>query len=300
MPDPRQGAAAAVANIIAAIDQLDSKERERLYVSLLTLRGAPSGGAASKTANTSSPNRVTVLANAATVLANPATASPTPDPLSARQPRRYLSESAAPRSMPMNYVTRPVDLRDASTWPLEHRRFFERVLMAPKGQLKLMSVSNATIHRGPMGPTMSSPRIEQAMPRETAFRFIDRFILPLLGTRLGQALLTSVIAGRHPVGVLWAVGKQRFAETVTTASNAEASASPRLGSPALVFIDERGDDWRAVPDLDVMPDIGFFHELVHVEAIQQGKNDGLTEREARIRENRYRDVRGAGFHRELP
>ncbi len=41
-------------------------------------------------------------------------------------------------------------------------------------------------------------------------------------------------------------------------------------------------------------------ELVHVEAIQQGKNDGLTEREARIRENRYRDVRGAGFHRELP
>jgi hypothetical protein len=34
--------------------------------------------------------------------------------------------------------------------------------------------------------------------------------------------------------------------------------------------------------------------------LEQGKNDGLTEREARIEENRYRNARGAKFHRELP
>ncbi|MBL8621835.1 MAG: hypothetical protein JNK64_11045 [Myxococcales bacterium] len=82
MPDPRQGAAAAVANIIAAIDQLDERERQRLYVQLLASRGPPP-------TSTRPGQAATVLPNAATILPSPVSNATSP----ATRVRTYLAES---------------------------------------------------------------------------------------------------------------------------------------------------------------------------------------------------------------
>ncbi len=68
MPDQREAAARSVAEIIGAIDLLDAKERERLYLRLLMSR-AGSPALSSALASPSGPP--TASGHAATALPNP-------------------------------------------------------------------------------------------------------------------------------------------------------------------------------------------------------------------------------------
>jgi hypothetical protein len=117
---------------------------------------------------------------------------------------------------------------------------------------------------------------------------------------IGLHLFLDVLEGRHEVGISWATGKVKFGGTVTVQLDGDDAGKKKKGSRSIILIDESSADWKAVPDLSSMPDIGLLHELVHAWYGQRGRNDAMTEREARIVENRYRHERGATSQRDLP
>lgn len=193
-------------------------------------------------------------------------------------------------------------LQDPASWPLSAPDFHAQVIANRHGRLKLMHTKRARLRQTPLGVQGSWNPIpaNSVMAPKKAYAFIERFILPLLKHELGRTHLASVVNGRHPVAALWATDKQTFGLTGAVMTDPRGARNPKTGSPSLIFIDEQGNDWRQVPDLTTMPDIGFFHELTHAEFSQRGMNDASTEREVRIEENRYRHQRGASSQRVLP
>lgn len=195
-----------------------------------------------------------------------------------------------------------IDLKDPKTWPTDPPRLHTRVFLRRDSKIRLKYVDKATLRQTRTGAVADPFQILPAwvMSDDKAEQFLARFVVPLLQHDVGRRQLASVITGRHPVMVVWATGAQRFGLTGTIATDQRQAGKGGRGSMSVIFMDEHGADWKAVPDLDQMPDIGFFHELHHAEMNQRAGNDGMTEREARIKENQYRHARGASEQRKLP
>lgn len=246
------------------------------------------------------PMALPTAAGPASQLPNPATVLPDP---ATEVGRATAPAPSKPSTVAPAPVTAAVDLGDPTTWPPVASELVSDVFLARRSQIRLVKTARkgqVTLRNTPLGASGTWPEVNQLMDARVAERFVARFVVPLLKHAVGRQWLKRVMTGRHQVGVLWATGGDSFGLTGTVPLNPKGSSSATQGSPTLIFIDETGRDWKDVPDLDSMPDIGFLHELYHAAMMQAGKNDGMTEREARIEENRYRHQRGASSQRELP
>jgi len=144
-------------------------------------------------------------------------------------------------------------------------------------------------------------RATGAMSNAQREKFTKRFINPMLKHALGRDLWVAINQGNHPVGIAWGNGK--FGITGTIALDRKNAVNGN-GSSALIFIDEESQDWKSMETLVHNPDVGLFHELLHVRRIQLGTVvDDEREMERQIigigkhsknkgTENHYRDVRG--------
>lgn len=211
----------------------------------------------------------------------------------------HLAESGVRVRFDLPPFTRPpaFNIADAATWPrTSSEPFLKRVINAPRGMLKLMHISHAAFRgtrHGELKIDVSALATASVMPPAKSLKFIERFMLPLLWYPIGRQHFGDVVNGRRPVDVFWATDGQRFDFTVTLAANVKDASNPRIGTRSFIFIDEHGNDWRGIPGFGKMPDIGFFHELLHAELNSKGLNTGGSEELVRIWEDDYRDARGA-------
>jgi hypothetical protein len=287
VPGPEEAVVRAIAEILAATGVIEPGAREQLTRRILAWRPPAVPNAAAP--GTPAP---------ASGLANPATALPDP----ATETGRVTGPPTSPPKPAPSQAKVSIDLGDPATWPVAAADLLSQVFLAGQSKIQLVKAGKGQVQlrQSVLGPTGTWPNVNQRMDRAVAERFIVRFIVPLLKHTNGRQWLGRVMKGRHPVGVLWATAGDKFGLTGTVPLNPDGAKSPKVGSRALIFMDETGQDWKEVPDLREMPDIGFLHELYHAAMMQSGKNDGMTEREARIEENHYRHQRGASSQRDLP
>jgi hypothetical protein len=304
---------AEVASIMTRVARLPLAARGHL-ADVLTMSRLAAVGARSPvtTAATPPPNpSATALPNPATELSEPVTSGLSPGtPLAPPRGTGVLPATgstvagARPSGTPTARAKAPTPvLGDPRTWPADPARLRSEIILHAKSRIFLLRTEKAgslSLAADRNGVRVNLAGKMRPMQPQEAERFLARFVVPLLPHRIGRQWLSQVITGRHDVGVLWAIGGERFGGAGAFPLKARDASDSKAGSPAVIAIDENGADWKAVPDLDVMPDIGFLHELYHAAMIQQGRNDGMTEREARIEENRYRHQRGASVQRELP
>lgn len=182
--------------------------------------------------------------------------------------------------------------------PTEAEKYYEK--FTKKGSVIQLVEGKVTIGEKNGLKIVDKFDFNSYMTKTKAIKFIDRFIVPIPKYKTGKKLLDGVQRRKHEIYILWATGGQKIGLTGTIPLSQKDAANSKVGSKSLVFIDEKGDDWKAVPDFDDKPDIGLLHELYHAGINQQGLNDQNTERKARIIENRYRNERGASSLRKLP
>jgi hypothetical protein len=177
---------------------------------------------------------------------------------------------------------------------------YEDMILAPASKLALVETPHAKVSTTATGGRRieHEGRNQTAMPRAKALKFIERFMIPIMSLDqgipkkgekyppIGLHLILDIMQGKHVVKVSWATSGQSFGGTVTGAPI--DAGKPGVGASSIILIDESAADWRGVPDLRARPDVGFLHELVHAWYNQHGLNDGSTEREAILVENRYR------------
>jgi len=130
--------------------------------------------------------------------------------------------------------------------------------------------------------------------------FIKRFMEPMGRYQLSRNLCGALNRGAFPVGIAW--GNGQFGITGTSALDRPQAIGGR-GSPAVIYIDENGPDWRGFETIVANPDVGLFHELIHAWYTQRGAvvdNEEEMERlvigigphlNCPLTENAYREAR---------
>jgi hypothetical protein len=151
------------------------------------------------------------------------------------------------------------------------------------------------------GRLQMSFEVTGAMEQKKREKFIKRFIDPMLKHDVALKLLVAINGDPHAVNIAW--GNNQFGFTGTVAMDRPQAVGGK-GSAATIFIDEAAPDWQNLKTIAANPDVGLFHELLHVRHIQQGTVvDDEREMERRVigigkytkskgTENHYRDVRG--------
>jgi hypothetical protein len=129
-----------------------------------------------------------------------------------------------------------------------------------------------------------------AMDRNKRARFIKRFIAPMMTHDLARQLLIHVNRSPHPVAIAWG---DNLGFTGTIALDRQQAVGGQ-GSGAVVFIDETTPDWANLKTIAANPDVGLFHELLHVRHIQRGTvvNDEREMEHRVIGIGRYLNAKG--------
>lgn len=134
-----------------------------------------------------------------------------------------------------------------------------------------------------------------AMSAAKRARFIKRFIAPMMTHDHARQLLVHVNRSPHPVSIAWSNGNFGFNGTIAFD---RAQAVGGQGSGAVVFIDENAPDWTNLRTVAANPDVGLYHELLHVRHIQRGTvvNDEREMERRVIGIGRHSGVKGTENH----
>jgi hypothetical protein len=149
-----------------------------------------------------------------------------------------------------------------------------------RGQIRCVEVTNVKMGRSGDRLVLSSFTVGEEMRSEKRQKFIKRFIDPMRKSSLGQNVIQTLNAGRHPVQIAWANGQFGFNGTI--ARNRKDAVGGQ-GSASVIFIDESAPDWSKLTTIKENPDVGLFHEFLHALQIQAGMAiDNERESENRV------------------